>query len=563
MNAPTLSTSSSNRPLDRLRFTNRFTEELPADPDTGNTPRQVQGAAFSRVSPSQVAAPALLAHSPEVATLIGLPAALWPDDAAAGDDFAQVFAGNRLPAGAEPYAMAYGGHQFGNWAGQLGDGRAIALGEIATPDAGHLTLQLKGSGLTPYSRGADGLAVLRSSVREFLCSEAMHHLGVPTTRALSLVLTGDKVVRDMFYDGNPKPELGAIVCRVAPSFLRFGNYQLPASRGDEVLLRKLVDFTIRRHFSELVGPELLGPELLDDPSVTITDTAIVAWYAEVVRRTAHLVVEWTRVGFVHGVMNTDNLSILGLTIDYGPYGWLDDFDPDWTPNTTDAAQRRYRFGQQAIVAHWNLAQLGSALVALIADVEPLQAALDSFQAEHQAGAEAMMAAKLGLPDGTTDEERQTNRDLQTELWRVLTLAETDMTIFYRRLADLPADLDDRAQRMAYIADAYYRPEQLDGATTAQIDHWLVAYQTRLTTLDIEDAERRAAMNRVNPKFVLRNYLAQLAIDAAESGDHSMITELLDVLRHPYDEQPEAEAWAQKRPDWARSRPGCSQLSCSS
>ncbi len=550
---------SADHPLDRLTFTNRFTTELPADPDTRVAPRQVTGAAFSRVTPSPVSAPTLLAHSPEVAEMLGLPAQLWPDDPTALDDFAQVFAGNRLPAGADPHAMAYAGHQFGNWAGQLGDGRAIALGEILTPSGEHLTLQLKGSGLTPYSRGADGLAVLRSSVREFLCSEAMHHLGVPTTRALSLVLTGDKVVRDMFYDGNPKPELGAIVCRVAPSFIRFGNFQLPASRDDLDLLRQLVEFTIRSHFPELLPVGAVGG---DKP---ISAEVIAAWFTEVVRRTAQLIVEWTRVGFVHGVMNTDNLSILGLTIDYGPYGWLDDFDPDWTPNTTDAGHRRYRFGQQANIAHWNLAQLGSALVPLVAEVELLQAALDRFPSEYQRAAEAMMAAKLGLPEAAVDDEagRQTLRDLQTELWRVLTLAETDMTIFYRRLADLPSDLDGRHERMAVIADAYYRPEQLDTDTIAQIDQWLVAYQAQVRASGCDDRSRRQAMNTVNPKYVLRNYLAQLAIDAAESGDHSMIAELLDVLRFPYDEQPEHEAWAGRRPDWARSRPGCSMLSCSS
>ncbi len=542
-------------PLDHLTFSNRFTDELPADPDTRVIPRQVTGAAFSRVAPTPVSAPVLLAHSPEVAEMIGLPSNLWPGDIAATEDFAQVFSGNRLPSGADPHATAYGGHQFGNWAGQLGDGRAIALGEIVSPSGDHLALQLKGSGLTPYSRGADGLAVLRSSIREFLCSEAMHHLGVPTTRALSLVLTGDKVVRDMFYDGNPKPELGAIVCRVAPSFIRFGNFQLPASRGDLVLLRQLVEFTIRRHF----------PELLGDPPTSadaqLTPEVIVAWYEEVVRRTARLMVEWSRVGFVHGVMNTDNLSILGLTIDYGPYGWVDDFDPDWTPNTTDFGQRRYRFGQQGLVAHWNLAQLGSALAPLLPDVELLQAALDLYPIEYQAGTEAMISAKLGLPVPVVGD--LADRDIQTELWRVLTLAETDMTIFFRRLADLPAELSGRDARMAVIADAYYRPEQLDADTAAQIDNWLVAYQQRLRDLDVDDAERHLAMNRVNPKYVLRNYLSQLAIDAAEAGDPSMITDLLNVLRHPYEDQPDDEAWAAKRPDWARSRPGCSTLSCSS
>ncbi|MBG3852707.1 YdiU family protein, partial [Xanthomonas hortorum pv. carotae] len=231
--------------------------------------------------------------------------------------------------GMQPWAVNYGGHQFGHWAGQLGDGRAISLGEAIGVDGGRYELQLKGAGPTPYSRGADGRAVLRSSIREFLCSEAMHHLGVPTTRALSLVTTGDAVVRDMFYDGRPQREPGAIVCRVAPSFIRFGNFELPSARGDSALLRQWADFTIARDFPELKGA---GENLY------------AAWFAQVCERTAVMVAHWMRVGFVHGVMNTDNMSILGLTIDYGPYGWVDDYDPDWTPNTTDAQGRRYRFG---------------------------------------------------------------------------------------------------------------------------------------------------------------------------------------------------------------------------
>ena len=264
----------------------------------------------------------------------------------------------------QPYAANYGGHQFGHWAGQLGDGRAITLGETINAAGERWELQLKGAGPTPYSRSADGRAVLRSSIREFLCSEAMHHLGVPTTRALSLVATGEAVVRDMFYDGHPKPEPGAIVCRVAPSFIRFGNFELPASRGDNALLRQLADFCIRRDFPELRGRRR-------------------AALRRVVRRRSAsaprvMVAHWMRVGFVHGVMNTDNMSILGLTIDYGPYGWVDNYDLDWTPNTTDAHGRRYRFGWQPKIAHWNLARLAQALSPLFTSVEPLQAGLQRY-----------------------------------------------------------------------------------------------------------------------------------------------------------------------------------------
>ncbi len=289
--------------------------------------RQVHGACYSRVDPTPVRAPKLLAWSREVADLLGL------DETDLRDPrFAEVFGGNALLPGMVPYAACYGGHQFGNWAGQLGDGRAITLGETVNPQGQRWELQLKGAGPTPYSRRADGRAVLRSSIREFICSEAMHHLGVPTTRALSLVATGEPVIRDMFYDGNARPEPGAIVRRVAPSFIRFGNFEIFASRGEEPLLQQLIDFTIDRDFPELAEAE---PDSVQRR---------LKWFEEVCRRSAVLIAHWMRVGFVHGVMNTDNMSILGLTIDYGPYGWIDNFDPDWTPNTTDAGGRRYRFG---------------------------------------------------------------------------------------------------------------------------------------------------------------------------------------------------------------------------
>jgi uncharacterized protein YdiU (UPF0061 family) len=316
-------------PMTDLRFDNAFVRELPADPEIANGPRQVVGAAFSWAEPTPVAAPRLVAASAEVAAMLGIS----PE----APDFAAVFSGNTRWPGMTGYAMAYGGHQFGNWAGQLGDGRALGLGEVLTAHDGRQELQLKGAGRTPYSRGADGRAVLRSSIRELLCSEAMHHLGVPTTRALSLVVTGDEVLRDVMYDGHPALEQGAIVCRVAPSFIRFGSFELPAARNDLDLLRRLTDFTIATHYPAFAS---LGGE-----------DRYAAFFAEVCERTARLMAHWMRVGFVHGVMNTDNMSILGLTIDYGPYGWVDDFDPDWTPNTTDRAHKRYRFGHQPRVAY--------------------------------------------------------------------------------------------------------------------------------------------------------------------------------------------------------------------
>lgn len=523
-----------------FEFDHWYADDLPGDADTRVIPRQVEGAAHSPVEPTPTAAPTLVAHSPEMAELLGI------DEAdVASSDFARVFSGNELLSGMQPFAANYGGHQFGNWAGQLGDGRAISLGEVVTPDGGHQHLQLKGAGPTPYSRRADGRAVLRSSVREFLCSEAMHHLGVPTTRALSLTLTGDDVVRDMLYDGHPAPEQGAVVCRVAPSFVRFGSFELPASRGDTELLTKIVEHTIRRFFPHYVPAD-----------GGIDDGAIVAWFAEVVERTCDLMIDWMRVGFVHGVMNTDNLSILGLTIDYGPYGWLEDFDPGWTPNTTDAGGKRYRYGHQPQIGMWNLSRLGNALVGLVEDPAPLQAALDAYGDRFSIGWQSALAAKLGLGDI----EPPVAIELADRLLELLPRTETDMTIFFRTLGDLDVAAGVEAA-MAPLADAYYLPEELTGELLADTTQWVSDYLAASSGQDL--AERKASMHAVNPKYVLRNYLAQVAIDKSELGDHQMVSDLLELLRHPYDEQPGKEEFAAKRPDWARTRVGCSMLSCSS
>ncbi len=529
--------------LDALPFDNRLTSRLPADPVDDNRRRQVSGAAFSRVQPTATAAPRTLAWSPEVVELLGLDPAV-----VSSDDFAAVFSGNRVPAGADPFAAVYGGHQFGNWAGQLGDGRAIALGEVVAPDGSRHTLQLKGAGPTPYSRTADGRAVLRSSIREFLCSEAMWHLGIPTTRALSLVVTGDDVVRDVLYDGNPAPEPGAVVCRVAPSFTRFGTFQLPSSRGEVDLLRSLVEFTIETDHPHLA-----------EVGATFEER-VAAWFAEVVDTTATLVVGWMRVGFVHGVLNTDNMSTLGLTIDYGPYGWLESFDPGWTPNTTDAGTRRYRYGSQPMVAHWNLLQLANALVPLLDDPAPLQEALDRYPELYHSRFEAMVAERLGWGAPRDGDEERTHA-----LFEVLTRTETDQVIFFRDLAAVPVVEDATDDELlAPLAAAWYAPEELVGDVRAAWLEWLRSWGARVRAGGIvDDAERRRTMDAVNPRFVLRNWLAQEAIDAATAGDAAPVEELLDVLRHPYDRQPGRERFAQRRPEWARHRVGCSMLSCSS
>lgn len=517
-----------------LVFDNRFLRELPGDADRRNEPRQVHGACWSPVDPTPVAAPRLIAYSREVAAALDL-----NDDLLSRPELVAALAGNALLPGMATYASCYGGHQFGHWVGQLGDGRAILLGEAINRRGERFELQLKGAGPTPYSRRADGRAVLRSSIREFLCSEAMHHLGIPTTRALSLVATGETVVRDMFYDGHPVDEPGAIVCRVAPSFTRFGHFELLAARGDQALLQRLVDFTIARDFPEL--------------SAGRPEERLAAWFVEICQRTARLLAHWMRVGFVHGVMNTDNMSIIGLTIDYGPYGWVDNFDPGWTPNTTDAASRRYCFARQPAIAHWNLERLADALSTLTPAASDLAAGLERYDQVYAGEFCAAFAAKLGLRGWQHDDAQ-----LLEDLFELMRLAEIDMTEFFRGLAQVDLERPDSATLQA----AFYRAD-LARRFAGDLSRWLTRYAARARQDGQPAAQRAAAMNRVNPRYVLRNYLAQQAIDRAEQGDEQMIHELLEVLRQPYDEQPGRQAFSAKRPDWARHRAGCSMLSCSS
>jgi uncharacterized protein YdiU (UPF0061 family) len=530
-----------NNTLDSLVFDNRFVQELPPDPQPDNYRRQVSGACYSRVRPTKVANPKLVAYSREAAGLLDL-----PDKTCESALFTEIFAGNSLLPGMDPFAMRYGGHQFGNWAGQLGDGRAINLGEVINKQKKRWIIQLKGAGPTPYSRQADGLAVLRSSIREFLCSEAMHHLGIPTTRALSVITTGEPVRRDMFYDGHPKDEPGAVVCRLAPSFLRFGNYEILTARGETTLLRKLVDYTIRTDFPHL-----------GEPSVPV----YIEWFREICRTTTAMIIDWMRVGFVHGVMNTDNMSVLGLTIDYGPYGWLEGYEAKWTPNTTDAQGRRYCFSNQPHVGQWNLLQLANAIYPLVKDVEPLQEALTTYNTLFVKGWNKMMADKIGLKSFVAE----TDDTLIDELVAILQLVETDMTIFFRNLASVTADtpLQSPEELPAALDEAYYTPEEITKEYRHRMNSWLQSYVKRLQQDKLPDELRRHKMNRVNPKYVLRNYLGQLAIDKAEDGDFSLVGELLDLIRKPYDEQPEKNHFAVKRPEWARNRAGCSMLSCSS
>lgn len=516
-------------------FDNIYLRSLPGELDPGPGSRQLPGVAWARVQPTPVSSPSLLAFSLEVAEQLGISSSELQ-----GTPWLGALSGNGVLPGMEPWADGYGGHQFGHWAGQLGDGRAISLGQLVTPSGGRLQLQLKGAGPTPYSRSADGRAVLRSSIREFLCSEAMHHLQVPTTRALSLVATGEGVVRDMFYDGHPRVEPGAIVCRVAPSFLRFGTFELPASRGDDTLLASLVDYTIEQHYGHLLSER--------DPVARR-----IAWFTEICERTAKLIAHWMRVGFVHGVMNTDNLSILGLTIDYGPYGWLDDFDPDFTPNTTDAGRRRYRYAAQPDIGMWNLGCLGGALSRLVPEVDELVRALDRYQVTFAQEHARLTARKLGLDPERFDGEGER---LAVELFTLMGRLQLDYTLTFRALMAIDSERPDPE----LLVPAAYDPAALS-RSRAQVEQWLSAYAARIKAERYGD--RAVDMAASNPVFIPRNYLVQQAIEQAEEGDLRKVHELLDLLRHPYDEQPDRSAYAARRPEWARHAPGCSMLSCSS
>ena len=510
-----------------------FSLELPKDNEIENYPRNVIGACYSLVKTLIPSNPELLHVSKDFLSELNL-------DVKDEGEFLNVMSGSKPFRGFEAYAMCYGGHQFGNWAGQLGDGRAINIAEIPIQGI-NMKLQLKGSGPTPYSRTADGLAVLRSSIREYLCSEAMHHLGVPTTRALSLVKTGDKVPRDMLYNGNVQEEDGAIVCRVSPSFIRFGNFEIASARGDIELLKKLVDYTIKHHYKHLGEP---------------SKETYLTFFREVVSKTKQMIVDWQRVGFVHGVMNTDNLSILGLTIDYGPYGWLENYDPGWTPNTTDSQHKRYRYGNQPNIGLWNLTQLANALYPLIEEVEPLQKILNEYKSTYLRDYHKMMLDKLGLY--LVDEIPDT---FIHQLTAYMEASQLDMTLFFREISSNEMSSFEDFWRV--IEFSTYLGKDVLESFKEDWNKWFVDYSDRLVFENIDLAIRQSKMKLVNPKYVLRNYMAQLAINDAEEGDYKLIDELYQILLKPYEDQPEQVKWYAKRPDWAKNKVGCSMLSCSS
>jgi uncharacterized protein YdiU (UPF0061 family) len=469
---------------------------------------------FTRLPAAGLPEPHWVAVSEDCAAELGLPPDWWRSD-----DALQVFAGNALWPGMQTLASVYSGHQFGVWAGQLGDGRALWLGELQTP-AGPRELQLKGSGKTPYSRMGDGRAVLRSTIREFLCSEAMAALGIPTTRALCMVGSPLPVRREEI-------EHAALVTRVAPSFIRFGHFEHFAHTDPDVdALRALADFVIDRH----------RPELRDAPS------PYTALLEDAARRTASLIADWQAVGFCHGVTNTDNLSILGLTIDYGPFGFLDAFDPGHICNHSDH-QGRYAYARQPNVAFWNLHALATALLPLIGDDEAALAALEPYRSEFPRALAARLRAKLGLRA-----EEDDDLALADELLQRMAADHADFTITFRRLCDFstaPEACNEAVRDLFLDREAF--------------DAWARRYADRLRREGSDDAERSTRMKRTNPKFVLRNHLAEQAIRAAREGEFSEVQRLLKVLRRPFDEQPEHSAYADFPPDWAQHL----EVSCSS
>ncbi len=505
-----------------------FVDLFPGDQSFNPQQRQTPGVLYSFVKATNFDNIQLLHFNQDLSQKIGL-------GSIQDDNDIQFLGGQYLPAHLNLYSTAYAGHQFGNWAGQLGDGRAILIGEVENSNI-KTELQYKGAGATPYSRHADGRAVLRSSIREYLMSEAMFHLGVPTTRALSLVKSGEDVVRDMMYNGNPEYEDGAIVIRTAPTFLRFGHFELLASRNELETLKKLMDYTIEKYFPEVTSK--------DEPQKYID------WLNSIADKTIEMIVEWYRVGFVHGVMNTDNMSILGLTIDYGPFSFLDEYSLNFTPNTTDLPGRRYAFGKQGQIAQWNLWQLVNAVFPIIKDEKALQEILNNFGERFWKAHDEMMARKFGF-----DCFRVEDGPFFAEFQRIAERLSLDYTLFFNYLENLRLLKEDNfsVEEMSYLP--------IQDREVVLFQNFIHTYLDRISFNTISDEESIALMEKSNPKFVLRNYLLFECIEKVKNGDMTMFHQLWESLENPYKEiHPQ---FTGKRPDKFNSQPGCSTLSCSS
>ncbi len=458
-------------------------------------------------TPTPLPDPYLVAVSPTALQLCGLAQETVSDDL-----FLQVFSGNQVAPDSTPRATVYSGHQFGVWAGQLGDGRAILLGELDGQE-----IQLKGAGATPYSRMGDGRAVLRSSIREFLCSEAMAGLGIPTTRALCITGSDFRIMRE-------QPESTAVVTRLAPSFIRFGSFEHWYYREDHQALQTLADHVIARYYPELA--ETAQPYL--------------ALLTEVCQRTARLMAQWQMVGFMHGVMNTDNMSILGLTLDYGPFGFMEAFDPQHICNHSDT-QGRYAYAMQPQIGHWNCLALGQALLPLTGAVEDTMAALATYQEAY--AAQLSWHDKLGLRQ-VHEEDKQ----LISDMFAMMNINGLDFSYFFRQLSYLSQEASSRDERLRDLC-----------VQRELFDHWLQRYRLRLKQEASQDGPRQNAMQAVNPKYILRNYLAQQAIEKAQNKDFSEVDKLRQILAHPFDEQPEHDHYAALPPDWGKHL----SVSCSS
>jgi len=504
-----------------------FTEIFPGDFSGNPMQRMTPKVLFSTVVPVEFKKPELIIFNEKLSEEIGLGNYEEKD--------LGFLVGNHLPDNVKPYSTAYAGHQFGNWAGQLGDGRAIFAGEIENKSGEKNEIQWKGAGATPYSRHADGRAVLRSSVREYLMSEAMHHLGVPTTRALSLSLTGEKVVRDILYSGNPQEEKGAVVVRTAESFLRFGHFELMSAQQEYNTLQDLLDFTVENYF----------PEIQSEGNQKYKD-----FFENVAERTADLMIDWFRVGFVHGVMNTDNMSILGLTIDYGPFSMMDEYDLNFTSNTTDLPGRRYAFGKQGQIAQWNLWQLANALHPIIKDEKFLEDSLNKFGDYFWKKHDIMLCNKFGFDQlSENDEEFFVNwQGLMQEF-------QLDYTLFFNLLEKIEgnSDLKTEFEKIAYVS--------LDDKALSKIKDFISQYELRLDKNKISKKESLELMQKNNPKFTLRNYLLYECIEEIENGKTILLEKLITALESPYEEKfPE---FSVKRPAKYDDVSGCSMLSCSS
>ncbi|MBA3786457.1 MAG: YdiU family protein, partial [Acidobacteria bacterium] len=467
-----------------------------------NTYARMPDMFYRRVKPTALPAPYLVSFNSAAAELIGL-----DGQEVSKSDFVEYFTGNKILPGSEPISAIYAGHQFGTFVPQLGDGRAILLGEAANARGERFDIQLKGAGLTPFSRMGDGRAVLRSTIREYLCSEAMHWLGIPTTRSLCITGSDAPVYRETV-------ETAAVLTRLAPTHVRFGSFELFYYRGQYEQVRELADYVISEFFPQFVEAE----------------NKYLQFLREVVHRTARLIAQWQAVGFAHGVMNTDNMSIIGLTIDYGPFGFLDEFDAGFICNHSDYAGR-YAFDQQPNVGLWNLYKLAQTLVPLV-EPEEAEAVLSEYQFVFTEKFVELMRAKIGL-----EKEELEDTQLISALLEILQLSRVDYTHFFRRLADFKVEArekNDLLQRM------FIDPKSFD--------QWAKVYRARLAKENSACAQRRVSMLLVNPKFVLRNHIAQTAIEQAQAGDYTELNTLLEVLKKPFDEQPTMERFAEPPPE---------------